>query len=220
MSAGNGNGAHGFEFFKIQVDLTAEGLGASSFLPFCLPPFSRTTERGLRVENGNVRLTFFRSFADNYEEVASSIFGYITLLRSQPLPEWAFREVSALSKLAFRFKEQEPASQTASRMSMVMSRPFPRELLLSAPWICTEWLPKKIEELLGLMTPENGRIFLSAQKEIGGRTYGEKEKWYGTEYCIEPMSEKIVSVRLSSFPLLPSLFTYLLSTFLFLDPPR
>lgn len=30
MSAGNGNGAHGFEFFKIQVDLTAEGLGAFS----------------------------------------------------------------------------------------------------------------------------------------------------------------------------------------------
>ena len=28
MSAGAGNGANGFEFFKIHVDLTQEGLGA------------------------------------------------------------------------------------------------------------------------------------------------------------------------------------------------
>lgn len=30
MSAGAGNGATGFEFFKIQIDLTQEGLGSFS----------------------------------------------------------------------------------------------------------------------------------------------------------------------------------------------
>jgi secreted Zn-dependent insulinase-like peptidase len=81
-------------------------------------------------------------------------------------------------------------------MSKVMSHPLPRQLLLCAPYVSTEWLPSKVGELLELMTPENGRIFLSAQEEIGGRTYRATEHWYGTEYCIEPMSDEITFVSL------------------------
>ncbi|GAA5915532.1 hypothetical protein JCM5296_001752 [Sporobolomyces johnsonii] len=155
MSAGAGNGASGFEFFRIQVDLTQEGL-------------------------------------DNYEDVVSCIFAFITLLRTHPPAEWAFLEVAALSKLAFRFKEQSPPSSTASNLSMSMSKPYPREKLLSAPWICSEWHPAQVNELLDLMKPEKCRITVAAQKEIGGRIYGEREKWYGTEYTIERTSDKIL----------------------------
>ncbi|BGP14041.1 hypothetical protein JCM10213_005625 [Rhodosporidiobolus nylandii] len=155
MSAGCGNGAAGFEFFKIHVDLTQEGL-------------------------------------DNYEDVVAAVFAYISLIRNNPPAEWAFLEVSALSKLAFRFKEKSPPISTAMRTAMNMSRPFPRELVLSAPWICTEWHPAKVNELLDLMRPDHCRIFLSTQKEVGGRTYDLKEQWYGTEYTIEKMSDKIL----------------------------
>ncbi|GAA5942299.1 hypothetical protein JCM10213_004128 [Rhodosporidiobolus nylandii] len=150
MSAGCGNGAAGFEFFKIHVNLTQEGL-------------------------------------DNYEEVVAAVFAYISLIRNNTPAEWAFLEVSALSKLAFRFKEKSPPISTAMRTAMNMSRPFPRELVLSAPWICTEWHPAKVNELLDLMRPVHCRIFLSPQKEVGGRTYDLKEQWYRTEYTIEKM---------------------------------
>ncbi|GAA5829536.1 hypothetical protein JCM11251_000196 [Rhodosporidiobolus azoricus] len=163
ISAGSGNGATGFEFFKIVVDLTKEGL-------------------------------------DAYEDVTSAVFAYISLLRSNPPPEWAYLEVSALSKLGFQFKEKVPPITATLRMCQLMHKPYPRELLLSAPWICTEWYPKKVEELLGLMTPAKCRIFLSAQEEVGGRTYGEREEWYGTEYTIEKMSEKILSSDSPSAP--------------------
>ncbi|GAA5970032.1 hypothetical protein JCM11641_000241 [Rhodosporidiobolus odoratus] len=163
MSAGCGNGAVGFEFFKIHVDLTTEGL-------------------------------------DNYEHVCSAIFAYISLLRSHPPAEWAFLEVSALSKLAFRFKEKSPPISTAMRLSMNMSKPYPRDLLLSAPWICTEWYPAMVNQLLDLMRPQNCRIFLEAQNEIGGRVYGDKEKWYGTEYTIEKMSDEILSSGSAVYP--------------------
>ncbi|GAA5876509.1 hypothetical protein JCM8547_009411 [Rhodosporidiobolus lusitaniae] len=164
MSAGNGaNGAAGFDFFKVQVDLTKEGL-------------------------------------DNYEQVAASIFSYIHLLLTSPLPEWSFREVSSLSKTAFRFKEKSPPSSTAMRISMLMSRPYPRELILSAPWISTEWGPERVRSMLKTFRPENSRIFVSSQQEVGGRTYGEREKWYGTEYTVEPMSEKILKSGTSLIP--------------------
>ncbi|GAA6026838.1 hypothetical protein JCM8097_005898 [Rhodosporidiobolus ruineniae] len=157
MSAGaGGNGAAGFEFFKVQVDLTQEGL-------------------------------------DNYETVASSLFAYVSLLRAQPPPEWSFNEVASLSQLAFRFKEKSPPTNTVSNLSILMSKPWPREKVLSAPWVCSEFFPAKVDELLGLLRPENCRIFLSAQKEIEGRTYEGREKWYGTEYTVEKMSDKILS---------------------------
>ncbi|GAA5890262.1 hypothetical protein JCM6882_008774 [Rhodosporidiobolus microsporus] len=164
ISAGSGNGATGFEFFKIVVDLTKEGL-------------------------------------DAYEDVTAALFAYISLLRTNPPPEWAYLEVSALSKLGFRFKEKVPPITSTLRMCQLMSKPYPRELLLSAPWICTEWYPAKVTELLGLMTPQTCRIFLSAQEEVGGRTYGEREEWYGTEYTIERMSDKILE---SNSPTAPS----------------
>lgn len=77
---------------------------------------------------------------------------------------------------------------------MSMSKPYPRDKLLSAPWLCTEWHPQQVDELVQLMKPENCRLFVVSQKEVGGRSYGEKEKWYGTEYTIEKTSDKILNV--------------------------
>ncbi|GAA5953870.1 hypothetical protein JCM3765_000674 [Sporobolomyces pararoseus] len=156
MSAGAGNGANGFEFFKINVDLTREGL-------------------------------------ENYEEIAEIVFGYIKLLSENTPSESSFREVSQLSKLGFRFKESSSPSNTTSMLSMSMSKPYPREKLLSAPWLCTEWHPTQVEELVKLLKPDNCRLFVVSQKEVGGRNYTEKEKWYGTEYCIEKTSNKILN---------------------------
>ncbi|BGP38130.1 metalloprotease [Rhodotorula kratochvilovae] len=157
MSAGAGNnGASGFDFFKVNVDLTKEGL-------------------------------------EHYEEVASVIFAYIALLRAHPPAEWAFLEVAQLSQLAFRFKEKSPAASTVSGLSQMMGRPFPRDKVLSAPYICSEFYPAKIVQMLEQMTPQNCRITLASKTEVGGRTYAEREEWYGTEYTIEPMTEKILA---------------------------
>ncbi|GAA5845286.1 hypothetical protein JCM3766R1_000717 [Sporobolomyces carnicolor] len=162
MSAGAGNGANGFEFFKIQIDLTQQGL-------------------------------------DHYEEIAQLVFAYISLLRTtSPPSEELFKEVAALSRLAFEFKESSSPSNTTSMLSMSMSKPYPRAKLLSAPWLSTEWHPDQVDSLLELMTPDKCRLFVTSQKEVGQRTYGEKEKWYGTEYCVEKTSDKILHSQLTA----------------------
>ncbi|SGY41131.1 BQ5605_C003g02474 [Microbotryum silenes-dioicae] len=155
MSAGAGNGARGFEFFKINVDLTVEGL-------------------------------------QHHEDVSAVIFAYFDLLRSHPPSEWAFDEVAQLSKLAFRFKEKGSPTNTAMGLALSMSKPFPREKLLSAPWLSTEWNPEIVVDLIGKLKPENCRILVAANEPIGDRVYDQKERWYGTEYTIEPMSDKLL----------------------------
>lgn len=133
--------------------------------------------------------------SDHYEEIAQLVFAYISLLRTtSPPSEELFKEVAALSRLAFEFKESSSPSNTTSMLSMSMSKPYPRAKLLSAPWLSTEWHPDQVDSLLELMTPDKCRLFVTSQKEVGQRTYGEKEKWYGTEYCVEKTSDKILHV--------------------------
>jgi insulysin len=139
------------------------------------------------------------TMTDHHEDVCSVLFAYIDLLRTTPPSEWAFKEVAALSSLAFRYKEKSPPTTTSMHLALTMSRPFPREKLLSAPWKSTEWNPRIIRELVEeRMRPEECRIMIASQEPVEGRTYDLKEKWYGTEYTIVPLSEKLLEVsRLS-----------------------
>lgn len=90
-------------------------------------------------------------------------------------------------------------------LALTMSRPFPREKLLSAPWKSTEWNPRIIRELIEeRMRPEECRIMIASQEPVEGRTYELKEKWYGTEYTIVPLSEKLLEVSLFPPSRLPS----------------
>lgn len=84
-------------------------------------------------------------------------------------------------------------------LSLQMSKPYPRDLLLSAPWLSTEWNPEVISKTIQYLGPERCRIMLSSQEAIEGREYGEREKWYGTEYTIVPMSERLLKVRFFRF---------------------
>lgn len=129
----------------------------------------------------------------------SAIFSYIDLLKSTEPQKWAFTEVSQLSSLAFRFKEKGPPTQTAMGLSLSMSKPYPRDLLLAAPYIVNEWKPEVIKAVSELLSPKNCRMLIASQKGIDGVEYELKEKWYGTEYSVVPMSEKLLTVRYLSF---------------------
>lgn len=129
---------------------------------------------------------------ENHELVAAAFFAYFDLLRATPPQEWAFKEISSLSSTAFRFKEKSPATSTAMGLSLQMSRPYPRAQLLSGPYLTTEWNSAMIEYTINFLKVEKCRIMISAQEELGGRNYERKEEWYGTEYTIEPLSEKLL----------------------------
>lgn len=141
-----------------------------------------------------IQLLILLVVSEHYEDVTSVIFAYIDLLRSSPPSEWAFKEVAQLADLAFQFKEKSPPTGTVMSTSLSMSKPYPRDLLLSAPYKSTEWNPRVVKELLDRMTQDQCRITVASQNEIGGRTYDQKEKWYGTEYTIEPFSDNLKAV--------------------------
>ncbi len=160
LSAGATDGANGFEFFKISVDLTKEGL-------------------------------------QHYDEVVASIFKYVELLRSQDsLQEWAFKEVQRLGELGFRFKEKVPPSSYTSQLASQMQVSYPREWILSGPYLMREFNVDLISGLLDQLRPSQCRVFVTAQHMPDGTdSYDKKERWYGTDYKLLPLPDKLLAFQ-------------------------
>lgn len=157
LSAGAMNGADGFEFFKISVDLTSEGL-------------------------------------KNYDKVVGAIFRYVDLLKSSQIPEWSFEEVKQLCNLAFRFKEKSPPSSYASALSSQMQHPYPREWILSGPYLTREFDPAQIRQVADCLSAANCRVSVAAQSMPDGtKEWDQKETWYGTEYKMTPIPSQLLS---------------------------
>jgi insulysin len=133
--------------------------------------------------------------------VALAIFKYITLLKSQSPQEWAFREVSMVSEIDFRFMESPPPSSYVTTLSGYMHQPFPREWILSAPYLARQFDASLISRTLDFLKPENVRMTVASKTELPGKKYDSKEKWYGTEYTVLPMTPELVKVRLLPYGL-------------------
>lgn len=162
LSAGAMNGADGFEFFKISLDLTADGLA-------------------------------------HYDEAVAAIFRYIDLLKEAPIPEWSFKEVQQLSDLAFRFREKMPPSSYASGLSTQMQLPYPREWIMSGPFLTREFDMQRIRDVANCLSPSNCRVSIAAQAMPDGTvSWDKKERWYGTEYKISPLPHQLVEGNASS----------------------
>lgn len=162
LSAGCGGGGTGFDLFKVNVDLTKEGL-------------------------------------DRYVEVAQTIFHYIGLLKSTAPQEWAFREVAMLSEISFRFLEKGRPASYVTALSGYMTRPYPRDRILSAPYTMTDFDRDQIAGALSMLDVDNCLVSVASQTPLPGFEYKEKEQWYGTQYTLAPLPNELIDVRSSKF---------------------
>lgn len=120
--------------------------------------------------------------------VASIAFEYVRLLKSQPFPSWVYKELKQIYNMHFRFLEAHPSvSDDADDISTALHNAWPRSQIFSAPFTFTDDDPAKIKEALGYIAKESAQIFVASNKEIDGLKYDQAEKWYGTQYVVEPL---------------------------------
>ena len=159
LSAGATDGANGFQFFKLSIELTDEGFA-------------------------------------NHEKVLEAVFKYILLLKSNRLEEWAHREVAQLSELAFRFRDKADPADYASAMATEMQMPYPREWIVSGAYLTRDFDLATIQHTLDKLDPSNCRVTLSAKTLPDGTTeWEEREKWYGTEYTMRPLPQRLLQLE-------------------------
>lgn len=156
LGAGAGQGATGFDFFKITIQLTATGLA-------------------------------------HHKQVAAIVFAYIDLLRKTEPQEWAFKEQTMLNEIGFRFVEKGRPMDYVTQLCTQMQKPYPREWLLSAPWLLRDWDPELVKEQVQGLTAEQCRITVASKEPVDGLEWNLKEQWYGTRYRLEPFGPELLS---------------------------
>ncbi|CAJ0832866.1 6120_t:CDS:10 [Entrophospora sp. SA101] len=147
-------------------------------------------------EDSNAGFGFFNIDVDltesglaNYEEVVKIIFQYIKMLKNEGIQEWIYHEAEILSTVSFKFKEKSPPEDYTSELSNALQSPYPREWVLNKSYIFREYNPKLIQENLDWLRPDNFILTLVSQTFTN---LDQKEKQYGIEYKVEPMSENFL----------------------------
>ncbi|CAJ0766958.1 20474_t:CDS:10 [Entrophospora sp. SA101] len=125
----------------------------------------------------------------NYEEIVKIIFQYIKMLKNEGIQEWIYHEAEILSAVSFKFKEKSQPEDYTSELSNALQSSYPREWVLNKSYIFREYNPKLIQESLDWLRPDNFILTLVSQTFTN---LDQKEKWYGTEYKVEPMSENFL----------------------------
>ena len=138
---------------------------------------------------------------ENYREVAMATFKYMSMLRSSDLSPSHQKETSSLSNIRFRFSEKRRPDDYAVWVADKLSWPVPRELVIKAPQVVSEWDIGGTAQGVALRTLEglsvrSSRLVLMAKKEefqkLSGTQEWEKEPWYGTQYRVERLDDAFV----------------------------
>ncbi|KII85853.1 hypothetical protein PLICRDRAFT_165360 [Plicaturopsis crispa FD-325 SS-3] len=127
---------------------------------------------------------------DHYRDVVKTIFAYLDILRSTTPQEWAFHEIQALGKIAWRFQEKGQPRPTVQALASQLQTLYPRDKILVGRWFADRFDADLIQKCLHALTAENCRIFVGSPKPLAGKDYWPlKEKYYSTEYALEKFDE-------------------------------
>jgi len=133
------------------------------------------------------RLSLTEEGLKHYQEITKIFFQYVAMLKEQPPLEWIVAELMKLAEVEFRFRQKSQPSDTVSRLSGDMQKPWRREWLMSGSTIIRKFDPEGIERGLSHIDPANLRLLLISRElpvEVN-----QREKWYGTEYRYEKIPE-------------------------------
>ena len=146
----------------------------------------------------------FESHAQSvhYKEVILTIFNYIALLRASDLEPYHYDEITQMGAVFFRFKEKgQPHNEVKTYAHYMLLDQYPPQYLLSRGVLNRRWDEAGVRGLLDMLKPELGRVILCAKDHdpsvVGNEAEWLTERWYGTEYCVKRLDERLVEeVRL------------------------
>ena len=128
-------------------------------------------------------------------------FKYISMLRSTDLSPTHQVEVSSLSNIRFRFSEKRRPDDYAVWVADKLSWPVPREFVIKAPQVVSEWdhsgnaQAVAFQTIKGLSVRNSRTVLMAKQGEyqrLLGTQQWQTEPWYGTQYRVERLDEDFI----------------------------
>lgn len=135
-----------------------------------------------------VHIDLTKEGLERHVDVAAVVFHYIKLLQDAPPQESAFKEISMLNEIAFRFQETVQPISYVTTLSSWLQKPYPRSKVLSAPLLLSSFEQEHILSTLSRLSVDNCRVTVGSQTPLEGLQYNSKEHWYGTQYTVQPFT--------------------------------
>ncbi|USD66015.1 insulinase family protein [Vibrio sp. SCSIO 43136] len=120
---------------------------------------------------------------DHVDEIVTTTFEYLALIKAQGYQEWRYNEKRAVMESAFRFQESVRPLDLVSHLVMNLFH-YPAEDVVYGDYRMSEFNPALLEEVHAYLTPENMRLTLIAP----GLETNREAKWYFTPYSVTDFS--------------------------------
>lgn len=128
-------------------------------------------------------------------EIGELLFQYIALVKTQGVEEWRYEEERNISRIAFRFTQEQAAGTFVRSLAARMHR-YPIEDLLQGPYMMEKYQPDLITTLLDQLNPDNVLIQVVSKNRPADspKPTGKKRTtpFFDVEYDIQPIAEQVI----------------------------
>uniref|UniRef100_A0A2P2I0K1 Nardilysin-like n=1 Tax=Hirondellea gigas TaxID=1518452 RepID=A0A2P2I0K1_9CRUS len=126
----------------------------------------------------------------NVDQILLALFQYTSLLRTQPPTLEMFQEFQKLAKLNIDFEVESEPMENVEKLSACMLY-YTSEDYLTGANLMFDFDPQFMQEISERLTPDTANIVLRSRL-LGDFTGQDTktEKWFGTKYTIEEISEE------------------------------
>ena len=149
---------------------------------------------GVTVFSLSIRLT--EKGLKHRADILQVIFSQINNLKENGIPAWIFDELKQISELEFAYQDKISESSTVTGISNSLHYYAPEEVL-HADYSYEHYSPEKIQELLGLLSPNN-MIVVDVESNA---SVNKKSRNYLTPYSMSPLVDEAVAILTTQKPM-------------------
>ncbi|BEI82680.1 hypothetical protein CcaverHIS002_0305480 [Cutaneotrichosporon cavernicola] len=138
-----------------------------------------------------------------WRDVVLAVFKYFDLLRASPPSETAFKEISQLANISFKYADRGETRDYVTLLAGWMQQPVERDQIVSSNWLLGEWDAELMTEAFQLLDPRQCTVSILSKelpKDVPA-TYDLKEAVYGTEYHRERLTEAFLAEATTGEPI-------------------
>ncbi|XP_056131891.1 nardilysin b [Lampris incognitus] len=150
----------------------------------------------------SISITLTNEGFHNFYQVVHLVFQYLKMLQTLGPQQRIYEEIQRIEANEFHYQEQTDPIEFVENICENMQL-FPKEHFLTGDQLMFEYNPQVIEAALSLLTPDRANLLLLSPEHQGCCPL--REKWFGTSYSVEDISEEWLQCWRGDFELHPEL---------------
>ncbi|KAF3690508.1 Nardilysin [Channa argus] len=150
----------------------------------------------------SISITLTDQGYQNFYQVVHFVFQYLKMLQTLGPQQRVYEEIQKIEANEFHYQEQTDPIEFVENICENMQL-FPKEDFLTGDQLMFEYDPQVISAALSLLTPDRANLILVSPENEGRCPL--REKWFGTCYSVEDITEEWAQQWTTDFELNPDL---------------